>query len=152
WRDMLPDWNFRFWGNDNLDLSSRYLREAFAVRAWNRVSDYMRMTALRQFGGVYLDTDVELLRSLEPLLDCDAFLGFQNVGDTAHEMVNAAVFGTEPGHWLPCAIRKHFDEKQKGWLDVGAFSGPGLITKVLRDHGLHAYSDEAIEIQGVRIY
>jgi mannosyltransferase OCH1-like enzyme len=59
------------------------------------------MDALAKFGGVYLDTDVDLIRSLEPMLENRAFLGFQRGDDYPHELVNGAVFGAEPGHWLP---------------------------------------------------
>jgi mannosyltransferase OCH1-like enzyme len=66
WRRFLPDWEFREWNNDNIEFSSSYLSSAYAARGWNRVSDYTRMDALVRFGGVYLDTDVDVLRSFDP--------------------------------------------------------------------------------------
>ncbi|MBV9828893.1 MAG: hypothetical protein JO001_24990 [Alphaproteobacteria bacterium] len=151
WRVRLPDWTFSFWGNNDVDFESPYLREAFAVRAWNRVSDYTRMAALAQFGGVYLDTDVEVVRDLEPLLQHHAFLGCQNGGEEPDEIVNGAVLGAEPGHWLPRTIRTYFDEKLSGRADLGAFSGPGLLTQVLREHGLQSYVDDPIDVDGVTV-
>src|SRR5664279_4230771 len=128
WREMLPTWEIRAWGNRDVDFSSPYLRGAFAVRAWNRVSDYTRMDALTRFGGVYLDTDIDLIRPLEPLLDREAFLGFQVGDERPEELVNGAVFGAEPNHWLAASIRSYLNERLDGRTDVKAFTGPGLLT------------------------
>jgi len=152
WRELLPDWEFRLWDNDALDFSSPYLRMTFAVRAWSRISDYIRMDALTKFGGVYLDSDVELVRPLDPLLDRAAFLGFQAGDEMSWEMVNGAVFGAQRGHWLPRLIRTMFDEKFDGRVDVGARSGPGLLTEILREHGLSGYSDTPVDVKDVTIF
>lgn len=152
WRRMLPGWEIRAWGNQDVDYSSPYLRMAYAVRAWNRVSDYTRMDALARYGGVYLDTDVDLIRPLEPFLDRQAFLGFQIGDEMPGEMVNGAVFGARPGHWLPIAIRRYFNERLDGRTDVGSFAGPGLLTQTLREKGLERYSDEPVEIEQVSLY
>lgn len=134
WRHMLPDWQIVAWDNDKVDYSSSFVRQAYSVRAWNRVSDYTRMDALARFGGVYLDTDVDLIKSLDPLLSLKAFLGFQTDDmNSITDPVNGAVFGSEPGHWLPTSIRSFFNNELDGRTDIGAFSGPGLISKFLRE-------------------
>lgn len=152
WRRAMPDWEFRFWNNDTVNFGSRYLAQAYSVRAWNRVSDYTRMDALTRFGGIYLDTDMDLVRPLDPLLDNTAFLGFQRGDERPDVMVNGAIFGTEPGHWLPSALRDIFDKQLHGGKNIGSFAGPGLITKVLRDHGLRGYSDEIVHVRDVAVY
>lgn len=152
WRTLLPDWDYRFWNNDNVDFSSPYLSMAYAARAWNRVSDYTRMHALAEMGGVYLDTDVDLIRSLEPLLQHHAFLGCQVGDEQPGEMVNGAIFGARKGHWLPTMIRDKFNQEIDGRADIGSFAGPGLITKTLRDHGLSTYSDDPVLVRDVTIY
>jgi mannosyltransferase OCH1-like enzyme len=152
WRTVLPDWEFRFWNNDTVNYESRYLAQAYSVRAWNRVSDYTRMDALSRFGGVYLDTDIDLHRSLNPLLDNAAFLGFQTGDELPQSMVNGAVFGAEPGHWLPATIRDIFNNTLDGRVNIGDYAGPGLITKVLRDNGLTRYSDEITKVRDVTVY
>jgi mannosyltransferase OCH1-like enzyme len=152
WHTLLPDWEIRFWNNDNVDFSAPYLRQAYAARAWNRVSDYTRMDSLTRFGGVYLDTDVDLHRSLDPLREHAAFLGFQAGDELPEELVNGAVFGAEKGHWLPSTIRKIFNEQYDGRTDIGSFAGPGMITKILREHGLERYSDEPVTVKDVTLY
>jgi len=152
WRTVLPDWDFRFWNNDTVNFGSRYLAQAYSVRAWNRVSDYTRMDALTRFGGIYLDTDMDLHRPFDPLLDQPAFLGFQMGDERPDVMVNGAVFATEPGHWLPAGIKHVFDTQLDGRTNIGAYAGPGLITKVLRDNGLKGYSDEVVHVRDVAVY
>jgi mannosyltransferase OCH1-like enzyme len=152
WHQFFPDWEFREWNNHNIDFSSPYLRGAYDVGAWNRVSDYTRMDALARFGGLYLDTDVDVIRSFEPLLDRTAFLGFQLGDDCPEYMINGAVFGAEAGHWLPLAIRREFNEKLDGREDIGPLSGPGLLTQMLRQKGLSRYFDEAITIDDVTVF
>src|SRR5262249_32174033 len=152
WRTLLPHWDFRFWNNSNIDFSSTYLRRAYAVRAWNRVSDYARMHALSTFGGIYLDTDVDLIRPLGPLLDRPAFLGFQVDDGQSQDLVNGAVLGSIPGHWLPSSIIEYFNKRLDGRIDTNSFSGPGLLTQMLRRRGLLTYSDMPLDIDGVTIY
>ncbi len=152
WRKILPDWEFRLWHNDNVDISSRYVRQAYAARAWNRISDYARMDALYKFGGVYLDTDVDLIRPLEPLLSEDAFLGFQLEDEFADDRINGAVLGASIGHWLPAAARRYLNENVDGRDNLGSFSGPGMLTKLLKEKGLGSYTEQKINIENVTIF
>ena len=79
WRTHMPDWEFRLWSEDNFDIASapQYVREAYDARKYAFVSDYVRLWALEKEGGVYLDTDVEVLRSFDPLLNDTAFIGLE---------------------------------------------------------------------------
>lgn len=63
--------------SDWLEHMPRYVQEAYTAKKYAFVSDYVRLWALEREGGVYLDTDVEVLRSLEPLLDDTAFIGLE---------------------------------------------------------------------------
>ena len=66
WRRVMPDWPIKAWTDAEIDWSVRYLQQAYATRGWNRISNYMRMRALYEHGGFYLDTDVELVKPLDP--------------------------------------------------------------------------------------
>jgi hypothetical protein len=150
WRRLLPDYEFRFWSNETIDFRNRYLREAFAVRAWNRVSDVQRMLALHEHGGIYLDTDVELRRRLDPLLGQPCFLGYQR--DDHVECVNGAVLGAVPGHWFIRELIDAFEGSMQGFQNVGSYSGPGLISDRLRRHGLPAPSREPQTLKDITLY
>ena len=79
WKKHMPDWEYRLWTEDNFEISKapQYVQEAYEAKKYAFVSDYGRLWALEREGGVYLDTDVEVLRSFEPLLHDTAFLGLE---------------------------------------------------------------------------
>ena len=79
WHTHMPDWDFRLWSEDNFDITTapRYVQEAYAAKKYAFVTDYVRLWALEREGGVYLDTDVEVLRPLDNLLDDTAFIGVE---------------------------------------------------------------------------
>lgn len=79
WKIYLPNYKMRLWTEDNFDVSKapRYVQEAYAAKRYAFVSDYVRLWALEREGGVYLDTDVEVVRSFDPLLDDIAFIGLE---------------------------------------------------------------------------
>lgn len=79
WHTHMPDWEYRLWTEDNFDILSApaYVQEAYAAKKYAFVSDYVRLWALEREGGLYLDTDVEVLRSFKPLMNDTAFIGLE---------------------------------------------------------------------------
>lgn len=81
WKKYCPDYEIVEWNEDNFDLSAapNYVQQAMAAGHWAFVTDYVRLCALTQQGGVYMDTDVELVKSLDPYLRHQAFAGFESL-------------------------------------------------------------------------
>ena len=79
WHMHMPDWQYRLWNESNFDIaiSPAYVQQAYQAKKYAFVSDYVRLWALEQEGGVYLDTDVEVLRPLDDLLQDTAFIGLE---------------------------------------------------------------------------
>ena len=78
WRELMPDWQGIRWDESNFPVDfCPYTAEAYRQHKWAFVSDVARLKALYEMGGVYLDTDVELLSSLEPFLDDHLFSGVE---------------------------------------------------------------------------
>src|SRR5690606_10065703 len=74
WSKRLKDYRFIEWNESNFDISMNdYVKEAYSERKFAFVSDYVRLYALYQYGGIYLDTDVEVLKPFDPLLSHQAF-------------------------------------------------------------------------------
>ena len=70
WKKFCPDYEIIEWNEDNFDINCcRYVREAYENKKWAFVSDYCRFFALNKMGGVYVDTDVELLKNIDEYLD-----------------------------------------------------------------------------------
>ena len=77
WKDVLKDYEFREWSEKDLDKLSDniYVKEAYNAKKWAFVSDVFRLYALYTEGGIYLDTDVEVKKSFDDLLNLDFFIG-----------------------------------------------------------------------------
>ena len=77
----MTDWEIREWNEDNYDVNKNdYMRKAYEEGKWAFVVDYARFDILNRFGGVFLDTDVELLRSIpDSILANEAFTGFEDI-------------------------------------------------------------------------
>lgn len=78
WEKKCPDYEIVRWDETNYDIDRcKYMKQAYDVGKWAFVSDYARLDVIYQYGGIYLDTDVELLRNLDDLLYDDMFCGFE---------------------------------------------------------------------------
>ncbi|HAO07959.1 MAG TPA: glycosyl transferase [Chryseobacterium sp.] len=78
WKKFCPEYQIIEWNETNFDIhSSKYCKEAYENKMWAFVSDYARLKIIYENGGIYLDTDVELLRNLDFLLDDTFFCGFE---------------------------------------------------------------------------
>ena len=82
WKKYLPDYKIIEWNEDNFDINSnQYVREAYEAKKYAFVSDYVRLYALYNYGGIYMDTDVEVIKSLDEFLIHEAFSGFESPKD-----------------------------------------------------------------------
>lgn len=99
WHKSMPDWKYILWNEENFAMSSySYAQEAYEARKYAFVSDVARLFALVHFGGVYLDTDVLVYKSFEPLLEYEAFAGFEG---SKHCPIGTCVIGSElHGKWV----------------------------------------------------
>ena len=118
WRKYLPDYTFVEWNEDNFEIDRwPYAREAYDNKKYAFVSDVARLYALYTQGGVYLDTDVELLGSLDPFLQHEAFTGYERGVD-----ITSGVMGAKKGSpWIKENLDwyegKHF-QAEDGTLDL----------------------------------
>lgn len=78
WKQFCPDWEIKEWNETNYDVSAHpYTREAYEAKKWAFVSDVARLEVVAKEGGVYMDTDVELLAPLDFTAECNAFYVFE---------------------------------------------------------------------------
>ena len=93
WKKNLPDYEIMLWDTKRFDLnSSNWVKQAFEAKKYAFAADYIRFYALYNYGGVYLDSDVEVLKSFNPLLDLPYFVGAEKAGTP-----EAAIMGAEKG-------------------------------------------------------
>lgn len=98
WRSILKDYEFIMWDETNFDLNMcQFTKEAYASKKYAFVSDVVRLYALYEQGGIYLDTDVEIVRSLDPFLDKELLLGYDN---PYVPIIATCLLGAEKGNAL----------------------------------------------------
>ena len=78
WHRFMPDYEYKLWNEDNFDVNSvPYVKEAYEARKFAFVTDYVRLYALYTEGGIYMDTDVEVLKPYDDLLGLSGFTGYE---------------------------------------------------------------------------
>lgn len=97
WSKFCPDYEIILWDETNYDFrKSNYMREAYEAKKWGFVPDYARLDIVNREGGIYLDTDVEVIRPFDDLLSMRLFCGFESRDKVAFGLG----FGSEPQHPL----------------------------------------------------
>lgn len=90
WKKILPDYEFKEWNESNFNINiNKYVFEAYNNKKWAFVSDYVRIWALYNQGGIYLDTDVEVIKNFEDLLESDLFFGLEQKGRVSTAVIGA---------------------------------------------------------------
>lgn len=116
WQQILPDYEIIEWNETNYPLIKLtdvpYVQEAFKKQRWAFVTDYVRLAVLDEQGGIYLDTDVELLQSLDSFRNETSFIGAES-----DNTLCTAVIGATPGTpWIKSCLtlykRRHFIDNQ----------------------------------------
>ena len=150
WRRFCPDFEIREWNEDNCgDLAIPFMAEAYAAKKYAFVSDVMRLVVLEQYGGVYFDTDVEVLRDISPLLEDEGFIGFEN-----DQFVNSGqVLAAIPHHPVIGAMIAEY--KTLHFLNpdgsINAVGCPHLNSDVMERFGLVRNGQEQL-VAGIHVY
>lgn len=151
WQRYCPDYEIVEWNENNFDVHSHpFTHQAYEAKKWAFVSDYARLYIVYNEGGIYLDTDVEIVKSLDPLLDNEAYIGFEG-----KEYVNTGSgFGAVKGHRFLYENMKAYDTESV--LDEkGNFKGiscPVYTTALLKENGLCDDDGTVQSVCGVTVY
>lgn len=147
WKKYCPEFEIIEWNEDNFDIkSNQYCYEAYKAHKWAFVSDYARLKIIYDHGGIYLDTDVELVKSLRPIIeDGFGYIGFQN-----YEQVNTGIgFAAERNNSCIEAMLDAYDirnfELNNGSFDLTPC--PVSNTVALLHCGLRTGKDAASKVQ-----
>ncbi len=132
WKKFCPDYDIIEWNESNYDIAKcAYMKQAYDSKMWGFVPDYARLDIIYQEGGIYLDTDVELIRSLDGLLHCKAFMGFENRKSVALGLG----FGAEKGNVFIKQMRDEYDGRAFSLTASPVYSTEFLKTYGLRTNG-----------------
>lgn len=135
WHKYIPDWEYKLWNEDDFDVEQiPYTKEAYEANKYAFVSDYVRLWALCNEGGLYLDVDFEVYKPFDDLLHWDAFAGFE--GSKHSPLMMGVVASRADGLWvneqLSLYQNRHFI------LPDGSFdmtTNVQFITQKMRENG-----------------
>ena len=146
WKEILPDYEIWKWDRKRFDINAiPWTKEAFEAKKYAFAADYIRLYAVYHYGGIYLDSDVIMYKSFDPLLSLPYFIGQDHEGG-----FEPAIFGAEKGcPWIK-SILSHYDNRHfilpDGEFDINPL--PRIFYSILvprysmiRTIGKNAYDD-----------
>lgn len=103
WKKHFPDYEIKEWNENNFDINCcDYVKEAYEKKKWAFVSDYARFAILYRYGGVYFDTDVEVLKPMSTIIAKGPFMGLERMNPKSD--LPEHVLAVNPGLWMENSI------------------------------------------------
>ena len=149
WRKYFPDYEIMEWNELNFDINTcEYVYQAYLRKKYAFVSDYVRLYALYKMGGIYFDTDIEVVKNFDNLLDKNSVLGFEDNQHVATAFI-ASLSGELWVHNLLNQYNSMYFVDKNGNMDITP--NPIIVTNELIKHGLmpngkHQIIDNKIEV------
>ncbi len=146
WRFFLPNYELILWNEDNFDVNQNlYVKEAYENKKYAFVTDFVRLYVLHHIGGIYMDTDVEILKNLDNLLHLKAFSGFES-----NLYVPTGIMASEKGCRWTKELLDYYNDRSfilsDGSLDMK--TNCFIISEILQKRGINLnnkyqiYNDE----------
>lgn len=149
WRKLCPDYEIIEWNETNIDVfATQYVKEAYQAKKYAFVSDYARLYALYTYGGIYLDTDVEVLKSFDDLLENDGLFGFEEKNFVATSFMATCPKNALIKEFLDTYSNRIF-KNSDGTVDTT--TNVDVLTKMLYSKGL-ILDNKKQEIDGNLIF
>lgn len=129
WKEKLPDYEICEWNENNIDIEElikgkKFLEECYKRKLWAFISDYIRIKVLYEQGGVYMDTDMQIVKDITPLLEkSEVFFGYED-----KKYANGAIIGAKKGHKV---LKDFLDFYESKILDTNIYTIPKVITHVI---------------------
>lgn len=150
WREKLSGYEIIEWSEENLNFFSTieensFLKECYNRKLWAFLSDYFRIKVLYEEGGIYLDTDMQIIKNLDGFLEDEFFIGAES-----STVISAGIIGAIPKHPL---MKKILEFYEQDILNEPIFTIPDIITKILQREYNFVMKDGIVEIsKGMHIY
>lgn len=151
WKKYFPDYEIKQWNESNFDVNCcPYVKEAYEAKKYAFVSDYARFLVLYNEGGLYFDTDVEVIRDMSHVVERGCFMGFEKGLANSEMGVNPGLgLAMAPHHPVLEELINIYNGKSAFTLDEGTIVF--YTTSVLRGHGLK--NEDSIQVVGdITIY
>ena len=134
WKEKLPDYELMLWDTERFNVnSSLWVKQAFENKKYAFAADYIRVYALYHYGGIYLDTDIEVLKSYNAFLHLNVMLGLDHTSNNCE----VATWGAEKGAGYLKKILDFYDRssfvKEDGNFELAPM--PGVVLGILKENG-----------------
>lgn len=145
WKKLLPEYQIIEWNETNINIDelkkkNKFFKECYERKLWAYVADYLRVKILYEEGGVYLDTDLEIIKDITPLLNEDIFFGYED-----EKIISFGICGSIPRHKV---FKKMLDFYEKEIWTTDLYVITEILTKILKkEYGENLnFKNENIEI------
>ena len=155
WRKFCPDYKIIQWDESNYDVNKiNFIKQAYDNKKYAFVSDYARLDIINKYGGVYFDTDIEVVKSFNDLLDNKAFGGLERVVNNYY-LAFGLGFGSEKNNLFIQEIMHYYENKnfikKDGSFDCTPI--PEIVSSVLKDkYSVDVIKNEIIKLDNITIY
>lgn len=146
WQELHPSWTIKRWDETNSPMDLAYMQNAKKHKNWANMSNLVRFYVLLKEGGIYLDTDMKVIKPLRPLATDNCFFGFESGTEGNDEFwVNNAICGAIPGHRFIEMCFENIQTRFDG-SEPANESAPKIVTTLLREaYGLNSYGKQVLE-------
>lgn len=146
WKKYCPDYEIKRWDESNFDVNcNEYCKFCYENKKWAFLTDYIRLKVIYDNGGVYLDTDVELLKNIDDIVNIGAYMGLQN----KTEVATGLGFAGEKGNDFIGENMRYYENL----TDFSALqSCPIITTELLIPYGLKEDDGTIQNVAGINIY
>lgn len=153
WKKFLPDYEIKEWNEVNFDVNQTpYSKQAYKCKKYAFVSDYARFKIMHKYGGVYFDTDVEVIRPLDDIVAKGSFFGTEAINNKIY--CNPGLgFGCEAGQNICSEMIKQY-ERSTFFLPNGKLNLKTVVirfSETLKEQGF-VFSPETTEFKGLHFY
>ena len=149
WRKILSDYEIIEWNEENFDINcNKYVKQAYESKKYAFVSDYVRLYALYNYGGIYLDTDVEVFKSFDDLLDNESIWGFEQENYIATSTIGAKKGNKIIKEFLDLYKDKSFIKEDGSFDDL---TNVAMVTEMLKNKGIEL-NGKYQKIEGATFY
>ncbi|HBG5344830.1 TPA: glycosyltransferase [Clostridioides difficile] len=149
WKEKLPEYEIVEWNEKNFDIEkeirgNKFLEECYKRKLWAFISDYTRIRVLYEQGGVYMDTDMQILKDITPLLENNRLIcGYED----DREYINGAIIGVEKGHPFLKDLLEYYEKEV---LTSSLFTIPKIMTHLMEKS--YKKIDKNNYEEGIRVY
>lgn len=154
WRKYFPDYEIKEWNENNFDINMiSYIRDAYAAKRYAFVSDYARFWILYHEGGLYFDTDVEVVKPMSDIIMKGPFMGREKKNDTISPIAPGLGLGIYAGHELYKELLDFYSNLEF-ILPNGSYNKKTIVeytTEFLEKYGLSS-NDKLENVKGIWIY